>query len=365
MKYYWIGVLLFSCLVISYARANDQKILSINKNNVVLLDFSKSSFDETKIQFSLEDISDAKIIVLDHKAMLHITSYDTYETWKIKITYGTKVTEIPVIIEYQKNVRHFDIFEDMLHLRLQKKTLSCEAAAAATIFSQLLEKDISEEVVIQKLPKSMADRTSVKIGKDTFWGNPNAWFVGYSDYFWEPKQKPSQKKKTGYGVYEKPIAIVGDSLWLKTKIHNIYSYTESSTPEKHLTFLLESLQQWKMVELWGDWCTLWKNEDGTIEKINITQEKALKKISAKNECYDVEQPRKLEWKYLDEHKKVQTFTGLAGEHAFVLLGWIGNIQKPDTIIVWDTDTGYHQYSTKEWLRKWSKMQYRSLIVETK
>ncbi len=54
--------------------------------------------------------------------------------------------------------------------------------------------------------------------------------------------------------------------------------------------------------------------------------------------------------------------GLSGEHAFVLLGYIGSPSRPSHLIVWDTYTGRHIYPISEWMRKWSLIQYRSLII---
>ena len=47
---------------------------------------------------------------------------------------------------------------------------------------------------------------------------------------------------------------------------------------------------------------------------------------------------------------------------FYLLGYNGTINNPTHIRVWDTDTGYHEYPTHEWMRKWELMKYKSLII---
>jgi len=57
-----------------------------------------------------------------------------------------------------------------------------------------------------------------------------------------------------------------------------------------------------MVQLWGDWCTVWKYDDGDISNLNITTEKAKDgSISARNECYNVLQDRTLYWQYKDNN----------------------------------------------------------------
>ena len=50
------------------------------------------------------------------------------------------------------------------------------------------------------------------------------------------------------------------------------------------------------------------------------------------------------------------------EHAFYLLWYKWGTENPTHIIVWDTNTWKHTYATKEWLRKWGKMQDRSIVV---
>jgi hypothetical protein len=56
---------------------------------------------------------------------------------------------------------------------------------------------------------------------------------------------------------------------------------------------------------------------------------------------------------------------ISGEHAFILLGYIGSLEKPSHIIVFDTDTGRHIYPYSEWMRKWALMEYRSLLIPKK
>ncbi len=62
-----------------------------------------------------------------------------------------------------------------------------------------------------------------------------------------------------------------------------------------------------MVQLWGDWCTKEEYDDGPI--------------GARNTCYNVDEVRTLTWQYTDSLGTLQTHIGLAGEHAFILLGW--------------------------------------------
>ncbi|MDQ7023166.1 MAG: hypothetical protein Q9M97_06615 [Candidatus Gracilibacteria bacterium] len=108
-----------------------------------------------------------------------------------------------------------------------------------------------------------------------------------------------------------------------------------------------------MVQVWGDICTNPKYYSGkeTICKIRG-------KLSWNYK-------RELKWKYKDENGNYKDYIGLNGEHAFYLLGYKGNYLNPTNIIIWDTMTGKHTYPTSEWMRKWGKMQYRSIVVYAK
>lgn len=360
MKKYIIGLFIVFWVLQFGAFANENEV-QITQNNQILLDIWKSHIHPEDIQFQTLHLTDVTVIISDNKVILHLEKYALKEDGEIAVTYKGKQKKIPVKIRYFKDEKNFDTFWDFLFLRLQNKPLSCESSAAASIISQLKERFIDENDVIQVLPKSLGDTIAKKNGKTILWGNPEDGFVWYMDNFWATLEKPSQKKLTGYGVYEKPIWYVARSFSIPTTIINFRNFTESFWANQHLSFLLNSLKNGDFVELWGDWCTSWESEDGLLYKKDLTLPLSLKKVNAKNECYDVEQQRILEWNFLDSKNSLQHQSALAGEHTFILLGWQWDIEKPEKIIVWDTDTGYHRYDTQEWMRKWKKMQYRSIV----
>ena len=74
---------------------------------------------------------------------------------------------------------------------------------------------------------------------------------------------------------------------------------------------------------------------------------------------------KKKWKYKDENWELKIYKWLNWEHAFYLLWYKWNYKKPTHIIVWDTMTGKHTYPTNKWMRKWDKMQNRSIIIYAK
>lgn len=257
----------------------------------------------------------------------------------------------------------YNLFPYLFQTSLQKRSLSCESAATSDIISWFKNKHISEDTIIDLLPKDQHfDRLPEILTDGTrIWWNPDLGFVGYIDS--SKGFKASQSLLTGYWVHEKPIADAYSLLWYRTKTVNKYSHSDTLTPEKHLNQILIYLYKWNMVQLWWDWCTKIEYEDGTVQtKHLLTQQQANEAISAKNECWNVDQDRSLSWKYRDSSWKFIQHTWLNGQHAFVLLWWKGNIKDPTHIRVWDTDTGYHEYETIEWMRKWKAMDYRSIIV---
>jgi hypothetical protein len=153
---------------------------------------------------------------------------------------------------------------------------------------------------------------------------------------------------TWYGVLEKPIANIYNRFNYKNKIITSKNYNEVYNQDNHLTELLKNLNAGNMVQLWWDYCTQPEYED----------------TPNTNSCSRFWTNRKLEW-YYKEGGKLKLYTGLAGEHAFYLLGYKWGITKPTHIIVWDTKTGKHTYPISEWLRKWNAMENKSIIIYKK
>jgi len=262
----------------------------------------------------------------------------------------------------EKNIKDLDISNEIKVKRLQKKTLSCELSVAADIISYLTSKNVTEDDVLNSVNKTYLNKLPYKKWDKIIWWNPNEWFIGYIDYYWAwAKIKPTQRDMTWYWIYEKAIAKVYEKYNLDYFIISEDNYNSNFDSKSHLTFLLKNLLKWNMVQLWWDWCTRSEYDDWTISRYDITQEKADNKIYAKNNCPTTNSDRKLEWYYL-ENWKLKKETWLIWEHAFYLLWYEWSLDNPKKVIVWDSDTWYHKYNIEEWMRKWSLMAYKSLVV---
>lgn len=241
----------------------------------------------------------------------------------------------------------FDLTGNIL-LRLQKYHLSCEIKATVLAL-KYLGVSVTEDEFITKLPFD----TSASEYKNGVWWDPDMGFV------WSIHG--NQRQLTGYGVYERPLAIVATRYNITSEIINEWHYSSKKlTPKKHLTYLIDQLEKWKMVVLWWDWCTDPRYEDGVTYAITdgIILDSG---IAGKNTCSTWGKNRDIYW--VSSTGKIIYW--LVGEHAFTLLGYIGPKKTPSHIIVWDTDTGRHVYPTSEWMRKWKALSYRSLILSKK
>ena len=229
-------------------------------------------------------------------------------------------------------------------LHIQQYSLSCEIAALRIILDRL-GIVVTENDILANIPQF-----PVAYGSGGIWWDPDVEFVGsYTGW---------QTKRTGYGIYEVPLAHYAKDLSLVTEIINEYSYSGSMNPTLHMMSLLEKLEQPNThILLWWDWCTDPQSEDGVLAKWGRSI-LSLFPLPARNPCDRSASSRAMNW--ITQSGK--NITGLSGEHAFVLLGYVGTITNPSNIIVWDTYTGRHVYPYIEWMRKWSLMQYRSLII---
>ena len=238
-------------------------------------------------------------------------------------------------------------------LTLQKYKLSCEIAAMKAIYGGL-RYPRSEDEIIKTLPVHNAPYDKV----NGTWWDPDKEFVGLIN--------GSQNEKTWYWIYETAIEKnfhqeLGKYITtLRTESWNELTRPIEYTDETHLTHLLEAIDNGWHVILWWDWCTNPDYEDGVLprDKTRIMQ---LFPIPWKNTCKSWNLDRDFGWK-TKEWKEVMAFNG---DHVFILLGYIGKKENPSHIIVWDTDTGRHIYSIQEWMRKWWKLQNRSLMIWTK
>ena len=232
------------------------------------------------------------------------------------------------------------------NLRIQKYSLSCEITALRIILESfgIIQSEID---IFQNIPSYLFVYETGGI-----WGDPDRQFVWY--YTW------SQSKKTGYGIYEKPLADYAHIYWFTTNIINQWLYSGTTNSGIHLVHLLQNLNDKKThIILWWDWCTTPIYEDGVLASWGKWLLEFFP-LPWKNHCDRKSEDRIFYWK-TSEGKEIQW---LSGEHAYVLLGYVWTIKNPTHIIVWDTYTWRHIYPYSEWMRKWSLMQYRSLIISS-
>ncbi len=346
------------------------KTINITKNNTILLNLSKDTklnkyIKDWTIKLNLVWNNKLKLVTRNDRIYFHISWFNVQEEWKLEACYKDRCIEIPYNVNYIKDSLNFNVVTDMLENRIQKRPLSCESSATSDIVYFFTGEPVDEYDIYDKLDKDMGDTEAKDMGDWKAWWNPNKWFVGHVDYYWKDKSiRPSQREYTWYGVYEKPIAKVYNQYWLETNILNIDDHHETFWPQEHLDFILKSLQKWQMVQLWWDRCTDPSEEDWTIPKNEFNEEKSNQWYSWKNDCKSIYRNRALEWYYQEDWKR-KKHIWLSWEHAFYLLWYDWEIDNPTKIIVWDTNTWYHKYSKKEWMRKWEKMDYRSIIVSEK
>ncbi len=228
---------------------------------------------------------------------------------------------------------------------IQKYPLSCEIATIKMILWSYGQRR-SEESIYRAIPR---DYSALSWG---IWWDPDEEFVGSLTW--------TQWWRTGYGIYEAPLAKYLSNEWYATEIINNSSHTRQLRPKQHLIYLINQVQLWSRVILWGDWCTESADEDGILPKWwkSILQ---YFPISAKNYCTRSSEKRKFSWQTPEN----RTINAISGEHTFILLWYIGSLDNPTHIIVWDTYTGRHIFSYDEWMRKWELLDYRSLRVEKK
>jgi hypothetical protein len=243
--------------------------------------------------------------------------------------------------DYEFNL---DISNNFKYKRLQERSLSCELSAASDIVSYFINKKVTEIYIIKQVSKDYYNKPFEVINNKKIWGNPNAWYVWYIDKL-SSWQKARQYNMTWYWVLEKPIANIFKDFGLETKIITNKDYNENYNKYDHLTEILQSINNWNMVQLWWDYCTNPLYED----------------TANKNKCINFSRDRTIEWYYNEDWKLIK-HEWLIWEHAFYLLWYKWWVENPSDIIVWDTQTGKHTFPIKEWLRKWDLMQNRSIII---
>jgi len=244
----------------------------------------------------------------------------------------------------------FDITKSLIYKDIQDYSLSCESSAASTILTNISWKIISEQEVINNLDWNFY---GVPLSWSGVWWNPDLWFV------W--KITWSQRYKTWYWVYEKPIAKIYQKYGLNTKIINNWNYNLDYTENEHLIEILKELNNWNYVQLWWDYCTLEEEDDWVLSYTNqvLVDDTWL---NWKNKCASPYESRIYSWDYYDENMQKNKINWLIWEHSFVLLWYKWEINSPTHIIVWDTNTWRHEFSIKEWFRKWNTLWNKSIII---
>ena len=233
-------------------------------------------------------------------------------------------------------------------LRIQQYSLSCEIAALQIILNRLWI-GVNEDDIFLSIQKY-----SFPYSSGWIWWDPDMEFV----WLYNGKQQTT----TGYGVYAPPLAKYAQIYSLKTEILDQSNYDYRYTSESHMEYLLQLLSDKDShILLWWDYCTDPVFEDGVM---NAGWKKLIFEffpLPARNNCTMPYEKRIISW-VTPEGKEI---VWLSWEHAFVLLGYVWTTKNPTHIIVWDTFTGRHVYPYSEWMRKWSTMQNRSLIISRK
>jgi hypothetical protein len=272
----------------------------------------------------------------------------------IKIKSGNRTLK-DYSFKIKKFADNLDISYKFKYKSIQKYDLSCEISAASDIMSAILWKKIEEDELIEKMDKSSFYwKKPIAYKWQRLWWDPNDWFVWKID-------NAHQNDYTWYWVLEKPILKLYYKYSIMRKAITNSNYTNSYKQNEHLRELFMELHKWNFVQLWWDYLTNPAEEDWKSSK-KITVEQANMWLNGKNYAKTWNKDRRIYWNYMKD-AKLYEHVWLNWEHAFYLLGYEWSIENPSKVIVWDTQTGKHKYSLKEWMRKWNLMQNRSLIIE--
>ena len=197
------------------------------------------------------------------------------------------------------------IFREKIFLpidfRRQEHALTCEAAALRMSLNYL-GIDVTEDELLEKLAFS----TTTPRSPENIWGDPQKGFVGNingSIFF-----------GTGYGVYNQPIEELAQE----------YSSSAKIMKNPSLEKLLHQVKNGNPVIVWG-------------------------LLSSKYE---------INW-YTPEGDRVKAFPG---EHARIVIGYVGDIDNPSSIILMDPLYGKVKMSTERFLLEWGMLDNMSVIV---
>lgn len=322
---------------------DDSKITDSNLKSV-FSDLKKSfNREEERLVFENKKIEEEKIKKLE---------FEKQEKQRLEAENKKREEEFEKSIVYPKE---FDITNKLANLHIQERNLSCEAAATTDILSTILKTDIKESDILDKMLK---DKTYWKASYYTddwklIWWDPDNWFVWEMDWF--------QFKLTWYAIYEKPMSEIYKHYDVNFATYNKFENDLWIKDTKEaLSYLLKELVKWNYVQMWWDYCTDQNFEDWNIDR-KITTQEALSGMIQKNYCYSFNQERRITW-YTEEGKKIEA---AKQSHNFVLLWYIWDVENPEKIIIWDTQTWKHIYPTAEWMRKWELNDARAIIVYDK
>lgn len=353
-------LLIFSSILLTSAENNKPKILFKKAHTYI----SKTSYLEKKdISIALNNNKDVHIYENNKKVFFHINTPNSQEIWEIIIKNKNKKIAIAYKTDIQTPEKDLDISKNMIQKHIQNMPLSCEISAAADIISHLKWKNTPEKDLLVILDKSSFNKPHEKKDNMIVWGNPEEWFVGNIDYYGKNKVKPYQRLMTGYGVYEKPIVKVFQKYGLHAQSFNKNDFTQTFTQKQLLEKTLRRLNNGSMIQYWWDYCTDPDFEDGILDTKELIIEQTKQWYNSKNACSTFGRDRRMTWYYKDSDGSYKKHIGFSGEHVFYLLWYIGTPENPESIIVWDTATGKHTYPIKEWMRKWSMLDYRTIIVD--
>jgi uncharacterized protein YvpB len=181
----------------------------------------------------------------------------------------------------------------------QEHSLSCEIASLKMALSTF-DVDIPESEILSYLPFDETPRDR----ENNIWGDPNQGFVGDID---------GKMMDDGYGVYWDPIARLG-LRWRRTEVLKNATASE----------LAGIIADGNPVIIWGPFGR---------EKREIWHTQEGKKINAAD-----------------------------GEHARVVIGFDGNVSRPDGFIVLDPIYGEMYWSRDKFMRNWDVFDRMGVIV---
>ena len=181
----------------------------------------------------------------------------------------------------------------------QEHALSCEVASLLMAL-KYRGVDVTENQLIQQLPVSDAGSRN----QDNTWGDPNLGFVGNIN---------GSMPNTGYGVYEQPLY----DLTLKYRNAKIIN---NATPND----LLKELINGNPIVVWGV----------------------------------VGAGRNIAW----ETPEGKVINAKMDEHARTLIGYTGNSDNPQLMILLDPIYGEIRLSAKSFLANWTILDNRALVI---